>query len=280
MVAFFTVVGCSTLVQVRALPAREIRVPSLSTAAVFVLPQRGMSASATLGDGTPVWISRDANDDVAVVAPIEYIEGRNIGTVAMWIPRAQRFFDTAWVWDARGRLLAVEGGAVCGADAFDVATGEYVDVCTPTSLPAQGRDLDTFAFDRIDPEHIRVGARVAGVMREVNERIAPPREFTESTPWEAPDVPLRSVASAVVDREGELIFIDADVVFSEGDAPRICNRGDGFGSARQPCPNGSPRVYDIDGSTLNDNVYARSGPIFARRYRDGFVQVALQAGRW
>ncbi|WP_394840670.1 hypothetical protein LZC95_26715 [Pendulispora brunnea] len=267
--------------QVRALPPHDTRVIAPSVSKVLALPARGEMTRAVLGDGTPVWLVHHVNDAVTIVVPFAPLSrGKGGGpfaplscgegaamVVVPWDAETKQFAGT-FRWDAFGHVLGNSGWDAC------------MGPCPPiASLPTRARDLDTFVARRLegDPNHVEVGDRVAGVTRDIpQEPIWPPRPHRSGDPSRWPETRQISVAAALAQPEGTMVVVDGDIVLRDGDAPRICPSSRGH----KPCPPDSPRVYDCDGEPERSvhGVETRFGPVYTRRFRDGFVQATARGG--
>jgi len=252
--------------QVRALAPDALRAARPPATAVVRLPPRGEMAPAALDDGTPVWVVRDMDDAVTLVVPF----ATDVDGQAMLVPwwSDTKSFRNRFVWDSHGRLLANAGWSIC--------LGECPRV---SSLPTRGRDFDTYAARPIDgdPERAEVGERIRGREHDIpQEPLWPELTHSQGDARRWPDGETLSIAAALARPDGAMVLLDADAVLLSGDAPRICRRA----SHDPPCPPGSPRIYDMDGAPARGRktVHTIVGPIYARRFRDGFVQVAAREG--
>ncbi|NBD08187.1 hypothetical protein [Corallococcus silvisoli] len=243
--------------RVRAIPRDAIQLPRLEPSVELELPPRGSVVSASLGDGTPLWLVHREDGTVSVFSaliPTAHAVAY-AGTIA-WIPTMRRFSGT-YVWDDHGRVVGNHGWDMC------------IGPCPEDKdMPDEARDMDSFQVERIQaaPERIRVGRPVPGSWREIPQKPRP--SWSAEPSW----VRLHrlSVAEALAMPEGMIVAVDAALVLASAGTPRICQRPSGFSC----CPRGSPRLYDVEGIPMRHvgpMVYTHSVPLL-RRYRDGFVQ--------
>ncbi|WP_224241032.1 hypothetical protein [Hyalangium gracile] len=256
--------GCEPVAwRIKAFPVKSNQVPRLDQTVVLELPPCGTVVQARLGDGTPLWVSRELDDTVTVISAIDphSLETRRISLVE-WSPTVRRF-NGSFIWDERGRVVGNSGWDSCVWD------------CPPeSSLPNWAPNLDTFQFVRLEgePERIRVIQRVSGGWRGIPRK---PLPSWSKEPWER--INQISLQEALRQPEGTVVRVDADVVLVSGEVPQVCKRGEY--NERECCPKGSPRLYDVDGAPMDKEGPGVDsyGPGLLRRYRDGFVQYILGA---
>ncbi|WP_394834384.1 hypothetical protein LVJ94_48580 [Pendulispora rubella] len=277
------IVSCQTATstKVRAVPPDSIHMAVPPVSRVLPLPPRGEMRPDTLGDGTPVWVVRGLDDAVSLVVPFlakPYPAG--LAVVVPWVSD-QESFRHRFVWNAHGRVLGNEGW---GDERYQYCFGES-DCPSVASLPTRAQDLDTYAARRLEgsPERVEVGERIPGRLRDIPQRPIDRshrrRSVVAQGLWPE-EWPRLSIPAALTRPEGTMVFVDGDVELSSGDAARICWRG--F-DRDHLCPPASPRIYDMDGlrSRGRQSVMRIRGPFYARRFRDGFIQVVARtnAGR-
>ena len=241
------------------------------------LPPRGKVSSAQLANGEPVWVSRSADDVVWVVAGTARV---SINGTVRYMPvrfdSRSNTFDSAapFRWNVKGRV-SVRAGDPIPDDIMIAVMGPFDS--------ASVSDLDTYEVSRVDVNTIAVHERRPAT------HIEPPLHQS-SLPWvrpepgdrscahveplsvggaTAPDALLRRALSLPTDR---VVLLDADLVLAPGEAARICPRAS-LSDPDAPCPEGSPRLYDVDGAEPGRNARRQPGPFLLRRTRDGFSEL-------
>ena len=228
---------------------------------VVAVPGAGEAALELLDDGTRVWVVRQVGGEVDVLAvavdPLDpaaspfvvagYVQG--VRSAVVWLPDARRFIGGGVLFDSEGRALQWYPNQVGGADDAE---------------PVPARDLDAYAVERVDEDHVRVGARAPGAQRMVP---ADPDggccygldEFVSPVPPPG-DPGLLSVEEALDRPEGTVVVVDADVVVDRQRPVQMCRVPRVPVPDLPPCPEDAPvpsgvQPRDADGYVVEFGPY-------------------------
>jgi hypothetical protein len=232
------------------------------------LPRVRETASASVGDGWPVWLVRHDDGSVTVISAVAMPRARSATTLfagqsalVRWLPATRRFVADDIVYDDYGRALGY------GAD-----TGCFGDCPRITEPAPDERDLDTFAAavigDRLRVYESRRAPAKPEVYRWVDwdhpEHVDHELEARSGESW--PAVPM-TIADLLAHPLGTYALVTGAIVQSTTDAPRLCGCG--------TCDASWPLALGVAAVPISHPaVHSEPGTMLVRRDAGGIAIIA------